>query len=131
MNPSEATPRIATRKNTPTTMRRALRAPPPEPGAGEETGGATGAPAGAGDEVSIAAPHLLQKLVPGAVLAPQELQNGIGHLMGMYCCKWTARVYRRLEQRRNALRRRLKAAPFQNESQIILAPEAGGVVGHG
>jgi hypothetical protein len=39
-----------------------------------------GATFGAGDEASIAAPHLLQNRIPGARLAPQELQNAIHHL---------------------------------------------------
>src|ERR1700683_445039 len=85
-------PRIPTRMITPTTMRMALRAPPPpEVGAGAEaTGGAgragdaSGA-AGAGAEVSTAAPHLLQNRVPGSMLVPHELQNAIGHLIGLRC----------------------------------------------
>src|ERR1039458_2072743 len=93
-NPSEATQRIATSTTRPTTIRIALRAPPPEVGAGvEATGGvegaggaeptaAGGATAGAGDGARTAAPHLLQNLVPGTILVPQELQNAIGHLIG-------------------------------------------------
>jgi hypothetical protein len=41
------------------------------------TGGAT---FGGSEEESIAAPHLLQNRIPGARLAPQELQNAIHHL---------------------------------------------------
>jgi len=33
------------------------------------------------EEARIAAPHLLQNLVPGTMLVPQELQNAIDHLM--------------------------------------------------
>ena len=40
---------------------------------------------GGSDEASIAAPHLLQKRVPGVIFAPQELQNAINHLMPMQC----------------------------------------------
>ncbi len=48
-------------------------------------GGELAAAVGTGDEASIAAPHLLQNLIPGAMLAPQELQNAISHLIGIRC----------------------------------------------
>jgi hypothetical protein len=38
-----------------------------------------------GAEPTIAAPHLLQKLVPGAMLAPQELQNAIRSPRADWC----------------------------------------------
>ena len=47
---------------------------------GAEAEEAAGAAAGAGVEASMAAPHLLQNRVPGVILAPQELQNAMGHL---------------------------------------------------
>jgi hypothetical protein len=73
----------------PTAIRMILSAPPPwlELAAGAEGTGNVepaaplGATLGAGDEATIAAPHWLQKLVPGTMLAPQELQNAINHLI--------------------------------------------------
>ena len=74
---------------TPTTIRMAFRAAPLEGGAGVAGAGVTGGAepatiggvtAGAGDEASMAAPHLLQNRVPEMMLAPQELQNAMGHL---------------------------------------------------
>jgi len=39
-----------------------------------------GTPVVAEGESITAAPHLLQKRVPGVILAPQELQNAMDHL---------------------------------------------------
>jgi hypothetical protein len=41
------------------------------------------APGAAGAEERMAAPHLLQNLVPSTRVAPQELQNAISHLKGV------------------------------------------------
>jgi hypothetical protein len=73
----------------PTAIRIILRAPPPWlelvggwEGAGMVAPAATGPATGVGsEEARIAAPHLLQNLVPGTMLVPQELQNAIDHLM--------------------------------------------------
>lgn len=37
-------------------------------------------PVAGGESIITAAPHLLQKRVPGVILAPQELQNAMDHL---------------------------------------------------
>jgi hypothetical protein len=65
-------------------------APPPDDcaGTGSGAGGtepvaAVAAPGAAGAEERMAAPHLLQNLVPSTRVAPQELQNAISHLKGV------------------------------------------------
>jgi len=65
--------------------------------AGGEPGAIVGVTVGAADEANMAAPHLLQNLVPGTRPAPQELQNAMGYLIGKLGCRQSARVYRRLE----------------------------------
>src|SRR5580658_1410976 len=105
---SEETPTIPNSTITPTTIRMAFRAPPPEAGAGVgvgATGGTAPMAAGAGDGESIAAPHLLQNLVPGAILAPQELQNAMGHLRWTQRHRRSARVYRRLGRKQNEMKK--------------------------
>src|ERR1700686_4649942 len=64
------------------TILRALLPPVGAGATGAEAAGAgvTGAAAGAGELAVMPAPHLLQNLVPGVRLAPQELQNAISHL---------------------------------------------------
>src|SRR5580704_13041142 len=95
-NATEVSPRTPTRAITPTMIRMAFSAPPPEVDAGAGTGGGTEpAATGAGDEDSTAAPHLLQNLVPGVMLVPQELQNAMSHLVRAQGCRLSARVYRR------------------------------------
>src|SRR6202162_5491128 len=111
-NASEARPRIPTSTITPTTIRIAFNAPPPEDGAGVATGGVEGVggaePTAGGDarggsvDVSTAAPHLLQKRVPATILAPQELQNAIRHLQKCRL-RTVGAVYRRLAGKRDRL----------------------------
>src|SRR6202140_4676140 len=67
-----------------TMMSTILRALLPPGGAGatgaEAAGGGGSGAAAAGELAVMPAPHLLQNLVPGVRLAPQELQNAIRHL---------------------------------------------------
>src|SRR6516164_5242412 len=84
---NEATANTPRSTKTPITMRTILRALlPPVLGGGAGTGRAAAAGASA-----MTAPHLLQNFVPSARLAPQELQNAIGHLLDGL----DGRVYRR------------------------------------
>src|SRR6202162_6042378 len=110
-NASEARPRIPTSTITPTTIRIAFRAPPPEDCAGVAAGGVEGVggiePAGGGAtggsvDVSTAAAHLLQQRVPGTIFAPQELQNAIRHLQKCRL-RTVGAVYRRLAGKRDRL----------------------------
>src|SRR5579863_8031970 len=133
--PAEAKPRIPTNTTTATTMRMTLRAPPPAAGTGGAvtTGGVGGvtdgtAPAGAAAEPRIAAPHLLQNRVPGLRLAPQELQNAMGPPASISSC-WREYI---AESKSGAVRevgRERSASSPRRE--LALAPEPGGVIGHG
>src|SRR5579864_3737934 len=82
--PHVTIPRMLTPTTTPTTMRIILSALlPPRVGGGAGRGVCDGS-AVAGDMPAgfpvTAAPHLLQNWVPAFRVAPQELQNAIGHL---------------------------------------------------
>jgi hypothetical protein len=78
MMPTVAMPRIPMPTMMATTMRITLRALLPPIGAGAGVGTVDGTPGA--DAPATGAPHLLQNFVPGFRVAPQELQNAIGHL---------------------------------------------------
>src|SRR5208337_2100139 len=77
--PHVTIPRIPIPTITAMTIRITLRALlPPVGGAAGAGGGCTEA---AGGAAAAPAPHLLQNFDPGSRVAPQELQNAIGHLV--------------------------------------------------
>src|SRR5579862_2845156 len=92
MNPSEPRPMMPIPTITAITIRMILRAPPPLLFVAT-TGGGVVTPTGlaAAGTVFATAPHLLQNLVPSFRVAPQELQNAMGHLAAMI--RLDGRVY--------------------------------------
>src|SRR5271157_735963 len=103
-----AMPRIPMLTMTAKTIRMTLSAllPPLGGGAGVDDAGTGEAADGV---AAMAAPHLLQNCVPSVRVAPQELQNAIGHLEVMSMSTLNARVYRRWAVETAAERQRLKA----------------------
>src|SRR5258708_15167379 len=84
MKPTVATARTPMTTMMATTIRMPLSAPPPPLVAGAAEGVVATFVAASG----TAAPHLLQNFVPGVSVAPQELQNAMGHLVPSDCNGW-------------------------------------------